>query len=150
MGRTIARSDTGVTLIELLVVVAVLSVLAVGVSITAMRGSGQLDRSDMAWFRAQFDQYQTLAITSGRSYGMFVGPKDLRVAWRDMDGWQAQSSARRWRTRVALAAHSRPADFDAPDIIILASGQNNAFDISFGASHTCHSDGWSGLTCKSQ
>ncbi|WP_390915541.1 prepilin-type N-terminal cleavage/methylation domain-containing protein [Pseudosulfitobacter sp. SM2401] len=150
MARELTKPDAGVTLIELLVVVAVLAVLAVGVSITAMRGSDSGDRADMAWFQAQFDQHQTLAITSVRSYGLIVSPKDLRVAQHQSDGWEPQSSARRWRARVAFSRRDRASNFAAPDIILLASGQSSAFDITFGARHTCTSDGWNGLTCTSR
>ena len=139
--------DAGLTLIELMVVIAILSVLAVGVSVTAMRGTAAADASDMAWFRTQFDHHQRLAVTSATSFGLYVSPKELRVARMRADGWDPQGSARAWRGRVAHRTLNATPEFDAPDIILRASGQSSAFNITFGAGTTCTSDGWNGLVC---
>ena len=150
MGRKLTPSDAGVTLIELLVVVAVLAVLAVGVSITAMRGSDSGAGADMAWFEAQFNQHRALAITSASSFGMILSPKELRIAQHQSDEWIQQTSARRWRDRTTFSTRSPKADFETPDIVFLASGQSTAFDITFGAGRSCTTDGWSDLTCNSK
>jgi prepilin-type N-terminal cleavage/methylation domain-containing protein len=142
--------DAGFTLIELMVVVAVLSVLAVGVTITALRSDSASDSADMAWFEAQFNQYQSLAITSGHSYGIFVGPKDLRIARRQASGWNSQDSARKWRGKVSIANLSPRYKLDRPDILLLATGQASTFDIAFGSKNACRSDGWAGLTCTTK
>jgi prepilin-type N-terminal cleavage/methylation domain-containing protein len=150
MGRKLTPSDAGVTLIELLVVVAVLAVLAVGVSITTMRGSGDGAQSDIAWFQSQFEQHRALAITSASSFGMIANPKELRITQHQSGGWAPQESARRWRDRMVFSSRSPKTNFNAPDIVMLASGQSTAFEITFGTAHTCITDGWGPLTCNSK
>lgn len=149
LGTADGHRDAGFTLIELLVVVAIMSVLAVGVSITAIRSGNSAGTSDMAWFQNQFERHQALAIVSGQSYGLFVHPNELRIAQNQSDGWAAQGSARRWRGRVTLVNKNTKRDFGDPDVVVLASGQSSAFSITFGSSQTrtCRSDGWTGLTC---
>ncbi|MFW2541365.1 prepilin-type N-terminal cleavage/methylation domain-containing protein [Primorskyibacter sp. 2E107] len=143
-----ANQDAGFTLIELLVSVAILSILAVGASLALSRGSAARE-TDMALFQARYETARQLAILGQQSRGLEIGPDGLRGTVRDFSGWQKPGQLQRWRGRVTLSARpSAGPGVPAPDIVFLASGQTNAFRVAFGASGTCASDGWSGLTCS--
>jgi prepilin-type N-terminal cleavage/methylation domain-containing protein len=148
----LSRPDAGVTLIELMVVVAIMSVLAVGVSITAVRTDRTSSGTDRTWFERSYDRNRTLAIHGQQSRGLNVRPNGLVPVHMTPDGWAPQTSAHRWADRVALNTRQV---FDAPpqqpDIMFLSNGQTTAFDISFStglaqALH-CRSNGWTGLIC---
>ncbi|WP_323783834.1 prepilin-type N-terminal cleavage/methylation domain-containing protein [Thalassovita sp.] len=142
--------EAGFTLIELLITVAIMAILAVGVSLSAARGPKE--RSDLALFRDQFNTARAMAIAGGQSRGLQLGPRGLQLAERTATGWQISDQVLRWRGRVSLRV---PFDTDAggrdtPDLVVLATGQTTAFDISFadrGRVESCRSDGWTGLIC---
>jgi len=131
LGSTSGHADAGVTLIELLVVVAIMSVLATGVTITALRPSPKAASSDHAWFERSFNTNRTLAIQGRTSRGLNVQPNGLVPVHMGKDGWVASQGQ--------------------PDIVFLSNGQTNPFDISFTSGQLqtlrCRSDGWTGLIC---
>ena len=152
LGSTSGHADAGVTLIELLVVVAIMSVLATGVTITALRPSPKAATSDHAWFERSFNTNRTLAIQGRTSRGLNVQSNGLVPVHMGKDGWVSAKSAHRWRGRVALsAARIVGASQGQPDIVFLSNGQTNPFDISFTSGQLqtlrCRSDGWTGLIC---
>lgn len=144
-------SDAGVTLIELLVVVAVLSVLAVGVSLTAGR-AGSAGQTDAASFQDQFNAAQSMAVHSGQTYGLTLSAKGRRMERRLAGTWQQLGPERRWQGRVGYSLRGPQPSQLAPDILFLTNGQTSAFDITFsgqpgGTTIRCRSDGWTGLEC---
>ena len=148
--------DAGFTLIELLISVAVLAVLAVGAALALPRSGGG-GASDLALFRSQFATARSLAITGQQSRGLRIDPQGLTAAFRGDGGWQNADRTLRWRGRVAYQPRSLQAAVasnrgagDPPGLVVLATGQTTAFDITFGSggsSRRCQSDGWTGLTC---
>ncbi|MEO9496873.1 MAG: prepilin-type N-terminal cleavage/methylation domain-containing protein [Vibrio splendidus] len=145
-------NDDGITLIELLVVVAVMSVLAIGVTITTVRPSGSETHSDQTWFMRSFESNRTLAVQGRQSRGLNVGPNGLIPVMLTRDGWEPQSSAHRWQGRVTHQAKQYDVNLNQrPDIVFFPNGQTSAFDISFSTSQSrtfrCTSDGWTELKC---
>jgi prepilin-type N-terminal cleavage/methylation domain-containing protein len=147
----IRPSDAGFTLIELLVVISVLSILSVGATLAASRQGASAATADRAWFEEQYTALRDLATQGRNSKGLSVTPKGLSFARKTAEGWQIGDPIRRWRGKVSVAGLRPQPGLNAPDIILLASGQSSAFDIRFtgrrGPSQNCHSDGWTGLTC---
>ena len=148
------QPDTGFTLIELLVVISVLSVLSVGATLAISRQGTDAATADRAWFEEQYAALRDLAIQGRNSKGLSVTPKGLSFARKTADGWQIGDPIRRWRGKVSLAGLRPAPALNAPDIILLTSGQGSAFDIRFtgrrGPSQNCRSDGWTGLTCDTK
>jgi prepilin-type N-terminal cleavage/methylation domain-containing protein len=149
--------ETGVTLIELTVVTAVLAVLAVGVSLTAIRSAAPAVETDMAWFRTQFATQQSLAIQARATRGLRISPQGLSLARRTVDGWQITAPSRPWSGRVTIADVAPRLSVGAktaPDVILLANGQSSSFEVVFAHhgndSRRCRSDGWTGLTCDGE
>ena len=147
------RGDAGITLVELLVVTAVLSVLAVGVSLTAVRSTSKNATSDGEWFRNQFQLQQSLAIQERSSRGLSITNKGLAIAARRSVGWETKKPARAWRGKVTLGRTAPRRQFDGPDIVFLPNGQTTAFELVFssrqgGPAQRCRSDGWTGVTCS--
>lgn len=143
--------DQGFTLIELLVVISVLAVLSVGATLAVSGRGMDTAASDRAWFEAQFRALGDLAMQGRTSKGLSITPQGLSFAHRTGDGWDIGNPVRPWQGTVTVASlRPRPA-VDAPEIILLANGQSTAFNIRFsgnrGASQSCQSDGWTGLTC---
>lgn len=142
--------DAGFTLIELLVSVAIISVLSVGATLAVSRGGGA-QQSDMALFQTRFETARQMAILGQQSMGLEISPDGLRGVAKDLTGWQKPGRLQRWRGRVSLSAdQTAPPGVPAPEIVLLANGQNNSFRIAFGSSGSCESDGWTGLTCSGQ
>ncbi len=143
--------DAGITLIELLVVITVLSILAVGVSLTAINSGRQSALSDKEWFRAQFSAMRSLAIQGNSPRGLNVTNAGPSIAKIKNGEWAIKSPARQWSGTVTIARVMPRSKQGAPDIIMLANGQNTAFDIVFSdrksRPHKCSSDGWTGLIC---
>lgn len=143
--------DAGVTLIELLVVVAVLAVLAVGVTITAVRGQGAATAADAQSFARAFDLARHLAVHSRQSQGLQITSTEWRLMRRTAQGWVEAAPARAWRGRATLSTDHTVFDPDTPEIVVLATGQSSAFDLVFstrGDVARCASDGWDGVTCS--
>ncbi|KPA19796.1 hypothetical protein shim_37550 [Shimia sp. SK013] len=146
-------ADTGVTLIELLVVVAVMSVLAVGISLPLRKDTAGAP-ADAARFTSLIDRSQTLAIHGQTRRGLRVTPKGVSLMQQTSEGWETSENTIRWRGRASFlatgpAATSRP--LGAPDITFLPNGQTSAYEMRFfgrGTGYTlCQSDGWTGVTC---
>lgn len=151
--RASHSQDVGFSLIEVLVVIAVMAVLATGVTITALRPSQDGANADHAWFERSFETNRALAIQGRKSRGLNVRPQGLVPVQLSPDGWAATPSAHRWRGRVAInARRGLGAPAQQPDIVFLSNGQTNAFDISFSTQQfetlRCRSDGWTGLKCE--
>ena len=130
-------------------VVAIVSTLAVGVTLSVGRGSG--GDGDLDRFRAAWALQQALAIEGREMRGLRLSPKGMEVmVWRlgEMGGaWQAQGDLRPWQGRVAVSV-DRPTPPGAPDIVFLPDGRGSAFSVAFAVgSARCESDGWAELTC---
>lgn len=147
------RRDAGVTLIELLVVVAVLSVLAVGVTLTALRGQANAGVADARSFARAYDMARHLAVHGRQSQGLHITSTDWQPMRRTDQGWVPAAPARPWRGRAILSGRGGALDPGMPDIVVLATGQSSAFDLVFSArggraGPRCASDGWAGLACS--
>ncbi|WP_204115944.1 prepilin-type N-terminal cleavage/methylation domain-containing protein [Shimia biformata] len=147
-----AGPEAGFTLIEALIVTAVLSVLAVGLVLGLGRhGPGS---SDQARFARAFGTAQALAVQGRETRGIFVTDRGMGQAVLTAEGWLELGRGTRWRGRVSLSAVRSPGLSDAPEVILLPTGEASVFSVSFadaggtaGADGRCESDGWSGLTC---
>ncbi|TCK99862.1 type II secretion system protein H [Shimia isoporae] len=147
-------ADAGVSLIELLVVVAVLSVLAVGISLP-LRNDGNNAPSDAARFQSLFENSRTLAIHKQQLRGLRIEPRGVALMARTQGGWEQSSQIIRWRGRVAfqnLGPIGAGQSFDSPEVTFLPNGQTTAFQIRFFSSESgsasCESDGWAEVTCS--
>lgn len=163
-----AAAEAGFTLIELLVSIAILAVLALGLTLALPQASNRGD-SDMARFQRQYDSLRQQAIAGQQSLGLVVDHHGLRQARRlarrqtehqdsihgqsAASAWQISAQALRWRGSVQLDAPVA-AGQELPQIQFLGDGRSSAFVISFrpragGAlSGRCRSDGWTGLRCE--
>lgn len=143
MERTVAPStpvpDGGFTLIELLVAVAVLSVLAVGATLTVARPSGP---GDAETFRAAWEAQRDLSVAGRELRGLSVGPDGLTPMTRRYGTWRAAGRPRRLSARAALSPAPAPG---APGIVFVPTGESAPFTVSFGRGR-CESDG-AVLTC---
>ena len=95
--------DAGITLIELLVVVAVLAVLAGGVTSTAVRGQGEASAADAQSFARAFDLARHLAVHSRQSQGLQSTPTEWRLMRRTAQGWVEAAPARACAVRRAAS-----------------------------------------------
>jgi len=146
-------ADTGVSLIELLVVVAVLSVLAIGVSLP-LRDGGSQAPADAARFASMFERTRTLAIHGQTQQGLRLTSRDMALMKLTADGWQTSRQSIRFQGRADFRTKT-PANalsaLDAPEIIFLPNGQTTPFDLIFfgsgSRSAVCKSDGWMGVEC---
>ncbi len=143
--------DAGITLIELLVVITVLAILAVGVSLTAFGSGQQSAQSDKETFRKQFNAARGLAIQGRSARGLNVGPTGLSTAVMKKGDWVIKPILHQWSGTATISRLGPRSKQDAPDIILLANGQNTAFDVIFSDRRSrpqkCSSDGWTGLIC---
>lgn len=144
--------DAGMTLIELLVVVAVLAVLSVGVTLTV----GTSDRDSIARDETRFiDSWKLqadFARNSRTPHGLAfdgVAMQPMRLGSR---GWQAVGSSVEWDGRVVLATDRQTSFSNAPDLVLLPSGQSTAFSVTFSDGPSdiprqCRGGGWEAVTC---
>lgn len=146
-------ADSGVSLIELLVVVAVLSVLAVGLSLP-LRDDGNRVASDAVRFQSFFDRTRTLAIHSQTKRGLRLTPRDMALMHSTSNGWQVSNQSIRFQVRADFRDQTPPGSevaYGAPEITFLPNGQTTAFQLRFFGSGSgtavCESDGWKGMTC---
>lgn len=143
LSRAGARA-AGFTLVELMVVIAVLSVLAVGVTLSVGRPKAA---KDLATFQEVWHRERALAIEGRDMRGLEFGPEGLGVLeWRGGE-WRRQGATVAWRGRVVFAAQQRMPSGE-PDVVFRATGQSNAFRVQFSADgQSCTSDGWAELSC---
>ena len=131
--------------------VAILAVLGVGASLSALRGGapGAGAEADMSRFRAAWTNEADLAVAGQARRGLEVSPEGLRRAVHDAGGWTLAETVEPLRRQAVLNAEPGPPG--APDIVFLANGRSTPFEIVFPGgsrpSGRCVSDGWTGLTC---
>ncbi len=143
------KSTEGFSLIEVLVAVAVLAVLAAGVSLSVGR-AGAKSETDQALFQRNFDTLRQLAITGAQTRGIQVSPKGMQLATRTEAGWEVSERIMAWRGQVTAVTESPSASASTPDLVLLANGESTAFAIVFSDGsdvRRCGSDGYTGLTC---
>ena len=137
-------SDAGFSLIELMVAVAILAVLAVGVTVVAGRSTSPFER-DVARFQRAFETQSALAIHGAQRRGLRITPLGMRTARHENGRWVWSDNSIGWDTSVSVSVQDPV--IGAPDIVFLANGQNSRFDVVFASARRCQSDGWTGLTC---
>lgn len=134
------RPDHGVTLIEVLIAVAVLSVLAVGASLSVRSGSasgpngGGRAAQDQQMFLDHLEDSRRLAVLSRQQLGLSIRPAGLARLERSPAGWR-QVAQLGWhgRSEVRLQGRSGAAGSSVvvPDIVILPDGQITGFSVGF-------------------
>lgn len=153
------RADAGVSLIELLVVVAILSVLAVGVSLP-LRQSADPTRADARLFQSVYARSRAQAVHGGTLRGLQVDSRGLRLMQRvaadpaQPPQWQLSDQPIRWQGRAVFRATGPSAatlTAPQPDILFLPNGQTSAFELRLTARRhapvSCSGDGWSEVSC---
>lgn len=150
----VPQGDRGVTLIELLVVVAMLAILAVGVSLPLRGGPDQVT-SDVLRFQSVFARSRALAVHGRVPRGLAVTSTGLRLMQPATTGWHTSDHTIRWQGRGLFTATGPGAatrGTGTPDITFLPNGQTSSFELRLtgrGARSTlCLSDGWTGVTCR--
>ncbi len=152
----------GFSLIELLVSIAILAILALGISLSLPRGTDPGDR-DMARFQQQFKMMRQLAITGQQTRGLLITPRGMRQASQQVQGpsaatrpgWKISQQEIRWRGQITLVVRAprKLGGSNVPEIQFLSDGRTSAFDMSFhhnkgqGGPAWCRSDGRGALTC---
>lgn len=137
------RPDHGVTLIEVLIAVAVLSVLAVGASLSVRSGSasgpdggpngGGRAAQDQQMFLDHLEDSRRLAVLSRQQLGLSIRPAGLARLERSPAGWR-QVAQLGWhgRSEVRVQGRSGAEAFGGvPDIVILPDGQITGFSVGF-------------------
>ena len=145
----------GFTLIELLVVMAVLSVLAVGVTLS-VTGRAPGAATDAARFRQSVAQQRAMAVAGRAMRGLQITPTGARLARVGPDGrWAVADTELAWAGRTSFQPldprrHARAADAGAPAIVFLPDGRITGFTIRFWSDRSriaCRTDGWEALAC---
>lgn len=145
MDRQLSQArDAGVTLIELVVVVAILAVLAVGVSLVPTGPGRTSGIEDASRFEARLTALADRAVQGRSVLGLRIDAQRMQPVTYGAEGWRAFGPAERWSGTVSMGG--RVAAGDAPEIVVLPSGQVSAFDIRFGE-RACRGDGWGPLQC---
>ena len=147
------RPDTGMTLIELLVVVAILAVLAVGVTLTVGRADAGKTSRDADLFLDLWQRQADFARQTRTPHGVDVDARSVRPMRLGAAGWEANGALIRLDSRATVATERRPSTAGGPDLVLLPDGQSAAFQITFSDPASsepteCHSDGWKRVTCN--
>lgn len=148
-------SDTdgaaGFTLIELTVVVAVLSVLAIGVGLSATRSTQSAAGGDPQRFERYMQTARARAIQGRQTLGLFMTGSGYTPAEKSADVWEKRAQPTRWRAPATLQLKTTRRVANTPHIVILPNGRITAFTLSFapqGSSKAvCSSDGNAEVTC---
>lgn len=145
------RRDAGFTLIELTVVVAVLSVLAVGVGLSATRSGTSAAATDAQRFERYMRTARAQAIQGRQTLGLFMAGDGYVPATKAVDGWDKRAEPTRWRAPATFQRKGPGRAPDTPHIVILPDGRMTPFTLSFARTGnsraTCSSDGTAGMTC---
>lgn len=137
----------GFSLIELLVVTAILSALAVGVSLAFARPGGT--ETDAARLDQALTRARDMALATGARHGLELDDAGWRIlrydavagAWQDTGGGRWSGTAR----------PARPLRRDAPEVEVLPDGEISPLRIEFyrQAERTvCRAAGWGPVTCR--
>ncbi|APX14300.1 prepilin-type N-terminal cleavage/methylation domain-containing protein [Tateyamaria omphalii] len=144
------NSCAGFSLVELVVVVAVLSVLAVGASLTT--GHANRAQNDLRVFQQDFKRVASLSILGRETRGLGITPQGLTHYLRTDDGWSVVGSKRAWRGSVRSQTDFQSNALRSPNIVFMSNGQVSGFSVSFepdrGPSLTCRLDEATGLSCE--
>lgn len=148
MDDRIARHDQGFSLIELVVTVAVISVLAVGVTLVATRDKPV--ETDAEQFAGRYMMLRQLAVQGQERLGLAITPRSSQIFRRKGEDWQAEGREALWRERAVFRSLRPNAPANEPEIVFLSNGQTSPFEITFGRAPaiTCASDGWTGVSCR--
>jgi prepilin-type N-terminal cleavage/methylation domain-containing protein len=164
-GWSAAAPTAGFSLIELVTVVAIMAVLAVGVSMTAVAGRGGAE-SDLKVFKRSFSQSRALAVQGRHIRALQISPSGMRIAQWHNGEWRLSDHQSQWHGGATFVEdpvgrqYGGPitgpitglttgliAGRGGPKVIFLPNGQTTAVRSVFAGLAACHSDGWSGLIC---
>lgn len=139
--------------------VAVLSVLAVGVGLSATRSGPSGGQADAQRFERYMQTARAQAIQGRQTLGLFMTGTGYIPAVRSAKGWEKRTQATRWRAPATLQLKTPRRGPNDPDIVLLPNGQLTAFTLSFasgafasrGSGKTvCRSDGNEAVTCDTR
>ena len=151
-----ATQDDGFSLIELLIVIAVLSILAVSLSLTVGR-TRQAAHVDASKFLQQAHLQRSLAVQGRGLRGLVISPQGMQVAeYRGQSqGWKIGATELRWSGRAALLSHPPRSGLGVPgrqpDILFRPDGGVSEFDIRFSSRQAgmvlCRARNWADVSC---
>lgn len=144
--------DGGFSLLELVVVTAMMSILAVGATLSVGMSRREAVATDQRHFRDTFETARALAIRERGKRGLRVTPQGMTVTRHGPDGWTTRETERPWSGRISLYSRSGGPAGPIPEIVLLPNGRSTAFEITFTAdgevAQVCRTDGWSRLLCE--
>lgn len=138
----------GFSLLETVFAVAVLAVLAVGVSLATGRGIS-LDQSDADRFQRAYAQQWSLAVAGREPRGLSVSQGGLSHWRHGPAGWTELGKLYDWQSQASI---SGPVVLPGqPQIVLMPDGRATSFTAVFsgrrGTQSTCRGEGWSEAPC---